>query len=94
VLSEGDAGGTWQRFIIIPTPQGPDNEGGPARAPADGPGEDNHLHANPYPHAATPGRPAECEAGNEPFARGRTVLTNPPGVQRATTEATGPGALR
>jgi virulence factor Mce-like protein len=94
VLSEGDAAGTWQRFIIIPTPQGPDNEGGPASAPADGPGEDNHLHTNPYPHAAPPGRAAECEAGNEPFARGRTVLTNPPGVQRATTEATGAEALR
>jgi hypothetical protein len=90
VLSEGDAVGTWQRFIIIPTPLGPNNEGGPASAPANGPDEANHLHTNPYPHAAPPGRPAECEAGNEPFARGRTVLSNPPGTQRATTEATAP----
>ena len=28
LLSEGDVHGTWQRFIIIATPQGPNNEGG------------------------------------------------------------------
>ena len=30
LLSEGDKNGTWQRFIIIATPQGPNNEGGPS----------------------------------------------------------------
>ena len=30
LLSVGDANGTWQRFIIIATPQGPNNEGGPS----------------------------------------------------------------
>jgi hypothetical protein len=88
LLSEGDSTGTWQRFIIIPTPQGPNNEGSPASAPADGPTEANHLHTNPYPNLAAPGRPVECEAGNEPFLRGRTVLSNPAGAQNATTEAT------
>ena len=92
LLSDGDATGTWQRFIIIPTPLGPNNEGSPSSAPADGPAESNHLHTNPYPHTAAPGQPAECEAGNEPFLRGRTVLTNPSGTQRATTEATGDAA--
>jgi phospholipid/cholesterol/gamma-HCH transport system substrate-binding protein len=88
LLSEGDRNGTWQRFIIIPTPQGPNNEGGPSSAPANGPDEANHLHTNPYPNTAAPGQPKECEAGNEPFQRGRTVLSNPPGRQSSTTETT------
>jgi virulence factor Mce-like protein len=86
LLSEGDRNGTWQRFIIVTTPQGPNNEGGPSSKPADGPGEDNHLHTNPYPNTAAPGQPRECEAGNEQFLRGRTVTGNVPGTQQATTE--------
>ena len=38
LLSVGDKNGTWQRFIIIATPQGPNNEGGPSSAPANGGG--------------------------------------------------------
>jgi ABC-type transporter Mla subunit MlaD len=87
-LSEGDRQGTWQRFIIIPTPQGPNNEGGPSSGPADGPLEANHLHSNPYPNTASPGQPRECEAGNEPYIKGRTVIGNVPGTQSDTTEAT------
>ncbi len=86
LLSEGDRNGTWQRFIIIATPQGPNNEGGPSTAPANGPTEDNHLHTNPYPNTAAPGQPRECEAGNEPYASGRTVIGNVGGTQRAGTE--------
>jgi virulence factor Mce-like protein len=67
LLSEGDVNGTWQRFIIVATPQGPNNEGGPSSAPADG-------------------QPRECEAGNEPYIKGRTVTSNVPGTQRAATE--------
>jgi len=89
-LSEGDRNGTWQRFIIVPTPQGPNNEGGPASAPADGPTETNHLHSNPYPNTAAPGQPRECEAGNEPYIRGRTVIGNVPGTQSDSTEVTRP----
>jgi virulence factor Mce-like protein len=87
-LSEGDRNGTWQRFIIVPTPQGPNNEGGPSSAPADGPTEANHLHANNYPNTAGPGQPRECESGNERFIRGQTVIGNVPGTQSATTEKT------
>jgi virulence factor Mce-like protein len=36
LLSEGDTRGTWQRFITIATPTGPDNEGSPSREPANG----------------------------------------------------------
>jgi hypothetical protein len=85
LLSEGDANGTTQRFIIIATPQGPNNEGGPSSAPANGPTTDNHLHQNPYPNTASPGQPKECEAGNEPYAAGKTVLGNTPGNQGTRT---------
>ncbi|HEX5782854.1 MAG TPA: MlaD family protein [Solirubrobacteraceae bacterium] len=86
LLSVGDRNGTWQRFIIVATPQGPNNEGGPASAPADGPTTDNHLHTNPYPNTASPGQPRECEAGNEPYLAGETVLGNVRGTQQARTE--------
>ena len=86
LLSEGDRNGTWQRFIIVTTPQGPNNEGGPSSAPANGPTADNHLHINPYPNTAAPGQPRECEAGNEPYLSGRTVTSNVPGTQQARTE--------
>jgi ABC-type transporter Mla subunit MlaD len=86
LLSEGDVHGTWQRFIIIATPQGPNNEGGPSSAPANGPNSDNYLHSNPYPNTASPGQPKECESGNEPFRVGRKVIGNPSGKQPAATE--------
>ena len=88
LLSEGDNNGTWQRFIIIATPQGPNNEGGPSSAPADGPTVENHLHANPYPNTASPGQPKECEAGNEPYASGPHRHRQHPGSSQATTEKT------
>ena len=86
LLTEGDENGTWQRFIIIATPQGPNNEGGPSSAPANGPTVDNHLHSNPYPNTASPGQPKECEAGNEPLRPAASVIGNVPGKQPATTE--------
>jgi virulence factor Mce-like protein len=88
LLSDGDANGTWQRFIIVASPQGPNNEGGPSSAPANGPTTDNHLHNNPYPNTASPGQPDECEAGNETYLAGRTVIGNVPGTQSAKTEKT------
>jgi ABC-type transporter Mla subunit MlaD len=88
LLSEGDRNGTWQRFIIIATPQGPNNEGGPASAPAQGPNRENYLHTNPYPNTASPGQPKECETGHEPYVPGQLAIGNPPGTQAATTEAT------
>jgi virulence factor Mce-like protein len=93
LLSVGDANGTNQRFMIIATPQGPNNEGGPSSAPANGgvPGkQDNYLHTNPYPNTASPGQPHECEAGNEKFIVGRQVIGNVPSNQGATTEKTKP----
>jgi virulence factor Mce-like protein len=92
LLSEGDSNGTWQRFIIIATPQGPNNEGGPSSRPADGPATENHLHSNPYPSTAAPGQPQECEGGNEPYRAGRTTIGNVAGNQGTTTS--GQGAQR
>ena len=86
VLSDGDANGTWQRFVIIPTPEGRNNEGGPSSAPADGPSEENHLHTNPYPNTAAPGQTQECEAGNERYLTGQTVIGNQPGNQGTLTQ--------
>ena len=88
LLSEGDVNGTWQRFIIIATPDGPNNEGNPSSAPADGPTVENHLHTNPYPNTAAPGQPRECEAANETYLQGRTITTNVPGRQQVATEGT------
>ena len=87
LLSEGDNNGTGQRFMIVATPQGPNNEGSPSSAPANGPG-DNYLHANPYPNTAAPGQTAECEAGNEPFLAGKQVIGNVPGNQGTETQKT------
>lgn len=86
LLSDGDTSGTWQRFIIVATPQGPNNEGSPSSRPADGPTVDNHLHVNPYPNTAAPGQPHECEAANEPYAKGQTTIGNVPGTQPASTD--------
>jgi virulence factor Mce-like protein len=99
LLSDGDANGTWQRFIIVPSPSyevdgplfgsiGPNNEIGPSTGPANGPQENNHLHSNPYPNTASPGQERECEAGNERYSQtaGRTVIGNPPGNQGTETE--------
>ena len=88
LLSEGGSTGTWQRFIIIAAPKGPNNEGGPSSAPADGPTVDNHLHVNPYPNTAAPGQPRECEAGNETYDAGKTVIGNDAGTQQLTTAGT------
>ncbi len=88
LLSVGDSNGTGQRFIIISTPQGPNNEGGPSSGPANGPLRDNYLHTNPYPNTASPGQTNECEAANEPFTPGQQAIGNVPGNQGTSTERT------
>jgi hypothetical protein len=89
LLSEGDNNGTWQRFIIVAAPQGPNNEGGPSSGPASGgPEDENFLHSNPYPNTPGSGRPNECEGGNEPWLKGRVVAGNVPGNQGTDTERT------
>ncbi len=81
----GDGGGlgTYQRFIVFDPPAGPNSEGIPSSAAANGAGGDprNYLHANPYPNTAAPGQPHECEAGREPYEVGKQVIGNVPGNQ-------------
>lgn len=85
---EGNGLGNWLNAIAFQTPEGPNSEGGPASAPANGGGLDrkNHLHSNPYPNTASPGQPKECEAGNEVYEAGVTRIGNTPrndGIQTA-----------
>src|SRR4029077_12225960 len=40
--------------------------------------DNDHLHANPYPNVAGPGQPRLCEAGNENYLPGKTVIGNLP----------------
>jgi len=84
--SETDSTGTFQRFGSVIPPEGPNSEGGPASAPADGPEKNNYLHVNPYPYTASPGQPKECEAGNIKYQAGKTVIGNPESDEGKTTE--------
>jgi hypothetical protein len=93
LLSDGDPNGTWQRFMVVAAPldrgsedYGQNNEGMPSNAPANGPQTSNHLHLNMYPNTAAPGQEQECEAGNEPYARGQTVIGNVSGNQGTQTD--------
>ena len=72
-ISEGDAHGTWFRFIPIYQPDEIVQRPDPAP----------ELHVTPYGRVD-----GECEVGNEPFLPGRRI-GNPDGLQAATTEDTG-----
>jgi virulence factor Mce-like protein len=102
-LSESIGVGTLLRAAPVLAPNGPNNEGLPSSAPANGPSVDhtpttggvapmpidnNHLHANPYPNVGGPGQPVECEAGNEPYTPGQAVIGNVPGNLGTKHEAT------
>jgi virulence factor Mce-like protein len=87
--SENVGVGTVARAGLVLAPNGPNNEGYPSSAPANGPSVDhpfqsatiidnNHLHANPYPNVAGPGQPQLCEAGNETYVPGKEMIGNAP----------------
>ena len=79
LTSENIGVGTLTRASLVLSPNGPNNEGFPSSAPANGPSvehrfhstaiiDNNHLHANPYPNVTGPGQPpSNCEAGNENY---------------------------
>lgn len=77
-FSEANAQGSWLSAIAFEAPSGPNAESGPASAPASGPGRKNHLHFNPYPRTAAPGQDEVCEAGNERYQPGQTVIGRSP----------------
>jgi ABC-type transporter Mla subunit MlaD len=87
LLTENIGVGTLGRAGIVIAPPGPNSEGAPSSAPANGGStqrealgtkivENNYTHANPYPNVAAPGQPQVCEAGNENFAVKQTVIGN------------------
>jgi ABC-type transporter Mla subunit MlaD len=74
-FSESNGNGNWLGAIVFEAPDGPNAESVPSSAPADGPGAKNHLHFNPYPKT---GQDGVCEAGNEHYAPGQTVIGHSP----------------
>jgi ABC-type transporter Mla subunit MlaD len=79
--SGGNENGHWLNFISFIPPEGPNAESGSASAPANGGGprpKENHLHYNPLPRTAAPGQGGVCEAGNEKYIPGRTIIGNSP----------------
>jgi ABC-type transporter Mla subunit MlaD len=84
--SENIGIGSVARAGAVLAPSGPNNEGFPSSAPANGPSvekafvgstaivDNNHVHANPYPNVAGPGQPKLCEAANETYEKGKAVL--------------------
>ena len=52
--SEGDANGTFERFIIVASPQGRNNIGSPSSAPANGPGARQLPARQPVPQHRRP----------------------------------------
>lgn len=84
-FSESNGNGNWLGAIAFEPPTGPNAEAAPSSAPADGPNTDNHLHFNPYPRTAAPGQGEVCEAGNERYARGQTVIGHSPEVWGKST---------
>jgi virulence factor Mce-like protein len=86
--STGNTNGHWLNFISFAPPEGPNSESTLASAPANGGGprsEENHLHYNPYPRTAAPGQKGVCEAGNEKYVRGKTVIGAAPELYGTTT---------
>jgi virulence factor Mce-like protein len=104
LLTESVGVGTLGRAAGVLAPDGPNNEGVPASAPANGPSVDhapgnvqgevgpqvdnNHLHYNPYPNVGAPGQPRVCEAGNETYTPGQATIGNVPGGVGSEHETT------
>lgn len=87
--SVGNPQGKWLNFVALAPPFGPNSEGGPASAPANGgpepDGRKNHLHYNPFPQTAAPGQNEVCEAGNEKYKAGATVIGHAAELYGTTT---------
>jgi ABC-type transporter Mla subunit MlaD len=84
----GNSNGHWLNVISFGPPEGPNSESTFAASPANGGGADsrrNHLHFNPIPKTAAPGQNEVCEAGNEKYVPGKTVIGNAPELWGTTT---------
>jgi virulence factor Mce-like protein len=88
--SENIGVGTVARAGSVLSPSGPNNEGYPSSAPANGPStekaqpgssvivDNDHLHYNPYPNVTGPGQRQVCEAANETYIPKQLVIGNVP----------------
>ncbi len=87
-FSETNGSANWLGAIAFEPPNGPNAESAPSSAPANGPETRNHLHFNPYPRT---GQGGVCEAGNERYASGKTVIGRSPQLWGTTTRGGGEG---
>jgi ABC-type transporter Mla subunit MlaD len=102
--SENVGVGAVARAGAVLSPTGPNNEGYPSSAPANGPStehvfgsttiiDNNHVHLNPYPNVGGPGQPKVCEAANETYEGGKAVGGNLPAGSVATNREFTPREL-
>ena len=88
--NQGNSNGNWLQFLSFAPPEGINSESTFASAPAnEADNSKNHLHFNPYPKTAAPGQDKVCEAGNEKYVEGKTVIGNAPSLWGTTTVAGG-----
>jgi ABC-type transporter Mla subunit MlaD len=98
-LSDSTSSGTSLRFSLVAIDDVPGGEGNPSNRPYTTPNtnsilERGPLHVNPYPNTASPGQPAECEAGNERYSGAAPDIGNVPGNQGLKTETTTTGGQK
>ncbi len=90
--SENIGVGTVARAGFVIAPGGPNNEGFPSSAPANGGStetkgkggpiiDNNHLHVNPYPNVSAPGQRQVCEAGKTAYVPAQAVIGNAPAAK-------------
>jgi ABC-type transporter Mla subunit MlaD len=90
--SENIGVGTLARAGFVLAPSGPNNEGFPSSAPANGGStehavrsttiiDSNRLHVNPYPNVSGPGQPQVCEAGKQGFVPAQVSIGNLPAAK-------------
>jgi len=83
---EGNSNGHWLEFYSYGPPEGENSESSIAAAPADEQDNPiNHLHYNPNPQTAAPGQGKVCEAGNEKYVKGETIIGHSPELWGTTT---------
>jgi ABC-type transporter Mla subunit MlaD len=93
-LSDNIDTGTVLRFVLVAIDNNiPGGEAAPSSTPYTSTslvGSNKHgpLHFDPYPNTASPGEPAECSAGKEPYSPGQAVIGNPTKNVGTATEKT------
>ncbi len=90
LLNEHVAQGGLLRFNVVAITDHPGYESSPSSRPYTGPAgtASAPLHVNPYPYTDSPGQPAACAAGNEPYSPHQAVFGNPSGKLSLHTETT------